>query len=152
MGFILRPVAATLVQGLVRQYENGVNHEGDVEAGDVWLALRQQTAYMPEPQALPWEYVFARNSTHKQHEDSLKLHAEKKALAVLLAYSEAMLNVAIEFNACVDCHSFFKTSSLLSGRGIQLRQPKMVHVFTDGSCSCNDQWRWEARLTPPVHS
>merc|ERR1712224_796344 len=95
---------------------------------------------------LPWAFV--RNSTRKQQEDSLKLHAEKKALAVLLARGEAELNVSIEFNACIDCHAFFKSASLLLGRRIQLRQPKMVHMFIDGCCSCSDEWRWEARLTP----
>ena len=27
-----------------------------------------------------------------------------------------------------------------------LRQPKMVHSFTDGCGPCNDQWRWKVRL------
>eukprot|EP00747_Dinoflagellata_sp_TGD_P130922 gnl/TRDRNA2_/TRDRNA2_174892_c6_seq4.p2 gnl/TRDRNA2_/TRDRNA2_174892_c6~~gnl/TRDRNA2_/TRDRNA2_174892_c6_seq4.p2 ORF type:complete len:142 (+),score=53.41 gnl/TRDRNA2_/TRDRNA2_174892_c6_seq4:633-1058(+) len=24
----------------------------------------------------------------------------------------------------------------------------MVHTFTEGRCSCNDRWRWEAKLRP----
>jgi len=119
---------------------------GDAEGGELWLALRQQTGYIPQLQALPWE--FSQDGTRKQQEESLKLHAEKKVLAVLIAYGEAKLNVAIEFNACMDCHSFFKESSMLLGRRIQLRQPKIAHAFTDGCCSCNDRWRWEVRLTP----
>ena len=72
------------------------------------------------------------------------MHAEKKALACLLAYGDE-LDVSINFNACMDCHEFFKSSSLLFGRTIRLRQPRMFHTFFDGQCSCNDRWRWEAR-------
>merc|ERR1711988_1937601 len=101
---------------------------------------------MPQLQTLP--FAFTQNSTRKQQEDSLKLHAEKKVLAVLLACGEAELHVAVNFNACMDCHEYFKKSSLLLRSRIQLRQPKMVHIFIHGSCSCSDRWRWEARLTP----
>ena len=94
------------------------------------------------------------HSKLEQQERSLQLHAEKKALAGLLACSEVDLNVYIEFNACMDCHAFFKCSSLMLGRMIYLHQPKMVHKFTEGSCSCNDRWRWEARLRwmPPAET
>jgi len=145
---ILTPVATARLQGLEVQYENGIFGDAVAEAGHLWLALRQQTAYMPQLQALPW--AFAENSTRKQQEDSLKLHAEKKALAVLLMCGEVELNLAIEFSACMDCHEFFKKLSLLVHRRIQLHQvePKMVHIFTNGHCSCSDRWRWEARLTP----
>merc|ERR1712118_376438 len=96
--------------------------------------------------ALPW--VFVQNSMQKQQEISLQLHAEKKALAVLLSCGEAELNVAIEFNACMDCHEFSKKSSLLLSTMLHLYQGKMVHSFINGCCSCNDRWRWEARLAP----
>ena len=78
----------------------------------------------------------------------MQLHAEKKALAVLLAHGEAKLSISINFNACIDCHEFFKASSQMLGHRILLHQPKITHTFTDGHCSCNDRWRWEARLTP----
>ena len=35
---------------------------------------------------------------------------------------------------------------------IQLRQPKMVHTFTQGWCSCSDRWRWESRLAAKARS
>lgn len=78
----------------------------------------------------------------------MQVHAEKKALAVVLAHCEAELSVSINFNACMDCHVFFKISSLLLGRRVLLSQPLMIHTFTDGCCSCNDRWSLEARLTP----
>ena len=35
---------------------------------------------------------------------------------------------------------------------IQLRQPRMVHTFTQGWCSCSDRWRWESRLAAKARS
>ena len=87
-------------------------------------------AYKPQLQALPW--VFVQRSTHKQQEGSLQLHAEKKALAALHSRSTAELTVSINFNACMDCHELFKSSSLLLACRIQLRQPRMAHTFTNG--------------------
>merc|ERR1711924_543783 len=136
--FVRITLAKTLVQGSQQQYESGMSDGGDWEGGKLWIAMRQQSAYMPQLHALPW--AFAQKNTCKQQEDSLMLHAEKKALAGLLACSVPELNVAIEFNACIDCHEFFKEVSLLLSDMIQLRQPKMVHTFADGCCSCNDQW------------
>merc|ERR1712139_59673 len=135
----LAPEATVSVQGSEHRYENGVVGEGVTDARTLWLKLRQGTAYTPQLQALPWAFV--QISTLEQQELSLQLHAEKKALAILFAHGEDKLDVSIKFNACMDCHEFFKSSSLLFGRTIRLRQPKMVHTFFDGQCSCKDQWR-----------
>merc|ERR1712050_563915 len=134
------------MHGSERRYENGVTGAGDgvADAQQFWLKLRRAMAYMPQLQALPW--ALAENGTREQQESSLQLHAEKKALVVLLACGEAKANVSINFNACLDCHEFFKFLSWLFACRIQLRQPKMIHNFAEGSCSCNDGWRWEARL------
>ena len=78
---------------------------------------------------------------------SLQHHAEKKALAILLANDAPALDVSINFNACMDCHEFFTVSSQLLSRKILLCQPKMTHMFTDGHCSCNDLWSLQSRLT-----
>ena len=129
----LAPVATAVVQGSLRQYQNGNVGEGVVDARQLWSKLRQRKPYKP------------------QLEESLKLHAEKKALAMLLSNNvEDELSISINFNACMDCHEFFKISSQMLGRRIQLRQPKMTHTFSAGNGSCNDQWSWEARLTPEI--
>merc|ERR1711977_714488 len=93
---------------------------------------------------------FVQRSTREQQERSLQLHAEKKALAGILSQGEAELSVSINFNACMDCHEFFKISSQMLGRWIQLCQPQMTHTFIAGNCSCDDRWSWEARLTPAI--
>lgn len=68
-----------------------------------------------------------------------QLHAEKKALASLLACGDANLNVTIDSNTCMSCHKFFERSSLLLGCRIQLHQSKMTHTFIHGCCSCNGE-------------
>eukprot|EP00747_Dinoflagellata_sp_TGD_P136692 gnl/TRDRNA2_/TRDRNA2_175586_c2_seq11.p1 gnl/TRDRNA2_/TRDRNA2_175586_c2~~gnl/TRDRNA2_/TRDRNA2_175586_c2_seq11.p1 ORF type:complete len:227 (+),score=41.94 gnl/TRDRNA2_/TRDRNA2_175586_c2_seq11:49-729(+) len=82
----LAPEAVTLVRGSERRYENGVGGEGVTDARQLWLKLHQETAYKPQLQALPWAFVQSR--TQAEQEGSLQLHAEKKALAVLLACDE----------------------------------------------------------------
>eukprot|EP00747_Dinoflagellata_sp_TGD_P128750 gnl/TRDRNA2_/TRDRNA2_174592_c9_seq16.p1 gnl/TRDRNA2_/TRDRNA2_174592_c9~~gnl/TRDRNA2_/TRDRNA2_174592_c9_seq16.p1 ORF type:complete len:272 (+),score=53.05 gnl/TRDRNA2_/TRDRNA2_174592_c9_seq16:200-1015(+) len=141
----LAPAATMLVQGSERVYENGVSGEGVDDVEELWKQVRQLTRYTPQVQALPWAFV--RKSTVVQQQNSLQLHAEKKALTVLLACAADELIVSIGFNACTDCHDALKNAALLLGRRIYLRQPKMVHAFADGSCSCNDRWRWEARIS-----
>jgi len=141
----LAPVATVVVQGSLRQYQNGNIGEGVVDARQLWSELRQQKPYKPQLQALPWRFL--QNSTREEQEESLKLHAEKKALAMLRSNGEDELSISINFNACMDCHEFFKISSQMLGRRIQLRQPQMTHTFIAGNCSCNDWWSWEARLT-----
>merc|ERR1712151_450430 len=142
----LVPVATALVQGSEWRCEIGVNGGGVGDARKLWTELRRQTAYAPHSLALPW--IFVQSRTHKEQAGSLQLHPEKKALARLLACGEDDLRVSINFGTCIDCHEFFKSASLLLDRRIQLRQPKLVHTFIAGQCSCKELWRWEKRLTP----
>ena len=109
----LAPMATALMQGSLRHYEYGVGGEGDADARQLWSELFQQMAYKPQLQAVPWGLV--QNSTCEQQEESLKMHAEKKALAVLLSNNGMdELSISINFNACMDCHEFFKVSSQMS--------------------------------------
>merc|ERR1712224_674185 len=80
------PEAKTFVNCLDQQYENGFHGAGVAEAQNIWLELCRRTAYAPHLDALPWAFV--ENSTHQQQEGVLQLHAEKKALAMLLASGE----------------------------------------------------------------
>ena len=133
-----------------KTFRNGADDgEGVDDARTLWREVRRRSTYSPQLQSLPWDFV-QRSNLHQQ-EASLMLHAEKKALAVLLhaekdASPSPLLEIAINFNACIDCHDYFKAASrLLPGRTLRLVQPKMTHSFVDGACSCADMWRWEAR-------
>eukprot|EP00747_Dinoflagellata_sp_TGD_P128752 gnl/TRDRNA2_/TRDRNA2_174592_c9_seq23.p1 gnl/TRDRNA2_/TRDRNA2_174592_c9~~gnl/TRDRNA2_/TRDRNA2_174592_c9_seq23.p1 ORF type:complete len:247 (+),score=42.74 gnl/TRDRNA2_/TRDRNA2_174592_c9_seq23:695-1435(+) len=139
------PAARVLVHGSENQFENGISGTDPADAQKLWSELSLRTVFTPQLQVLPWAFV--QSTSKKQQEASLQLHAEKKALTVLLACAADELIVSIGFNACTDCHDALKNAALLLGRRIYLRQPKMVHAFADGSCSCNDRWRWEARIS-----
>ena len=62
------------------------------------------------------------------------------------------LEIGVNFHMCVDCHAFFKGASQLLGRRIEVREPSVLHRFNEGVCSCNDQWRWEARFVGGLQS
>lgn len=108
--------------------------------------LERDAGYVPRHEALP--PAFVRSSTRGQRERSLQSHAEKQALADLLARDEdgdTPLDLDINFHVCLDCHAYLAAASKLLGRPITVREPKLEHHFDDGECSCNGAWRWEAR-------
>ena len=141
----LAPLAsATLPTGQLVTYQNGgLPAEPAAAARKLCVRAARRSKYTPQLHALP--VAFLRNSTTSQQVNSLRHHAEKKALADLLARGEQRLDIRINFKCCADCHELFKGASLLQGRPILLREPTLVHTFQDGRCSCADRWRWEAR-------
>eukprot|EP00746_Dinoflagellata_sp_MGD_P159200 gnl/MRDRNA2_/MRDRNA2_86648_c1_seq1.p1 gnl/MRDRNA2_/MRDRNA2_86648_c1~~gnl/MRDRNA2_/MRDRNA2_86648_c1_seq1.p1 ORF type:complete len:219 (+),score=40.20 gnl/MRDRNA2_/MRDRNA2_86648_c1_seq1:113-769(+) len=141
----LTPVAKATVQGLVLAYEGGKGGGGVANAEQLCCELRRRTPYALQLQVLPW--VFTQRSTQRQQEKSLQLHPEKKLLATMLARGEVDMCISINFNACMDCHEFFKSCTLLRGQRVQLCQSqRRVHRFTDGCCCCCDSWRCKVRL------
>ncbi|XP_031374850.1 pentatricopeptide repeat-containing protein At5g04780, mitochondrial isoform X1 [Punica granatum] len=75
-------------------------------------------------------------------QELLKHHSEKLALAFGLMCSSpnAPLRIMKNLRICVDCHSFMKLASSITGREIIVRDTNRFHHFTDGSCSCGDFW------------
>ena len=53
----LVPMATALVQGSFEQYQYGVGGEGMKDIQKLLLDLREQMAYKPQVQALPWKSV-----------------------------------------------------------------------------------------------
>ena len=90
--------------------------EGVVDARQLWSKLRQRKPYKP------------------QQEESLKLHAEKKALAMLLSNNgEDKLSITINFNACMAvpessvailAQAFWLKLSCLKLSSFEIRKPK----------------------------
>ena len=60
----LAPAAMALVQGSSQQYQSGDSGEGATDARELCLELRQQMAYKPKLQAVPWGLV--QNGTFEQ--------------------------------------------------------------------------------------
>ena len=158
----LSPVATVRVRGNeLCSLKYGHTGEGVAAARELWSRVRRRTDYTPQLQAVPLGLV--QKSTPQKQERSLQVHAEKKALAVLLLCSSsggdgggrikeatdpaserdaplAPLEVSISCATCADCHAFFASASLLLGRPIRLSQPRMDHMFANGRCSCNGNW------------
>ena len=144
----LAPEAFASVEGSQRRFTNHGPPSKDVAR--LSLELRRRTSYSPQLQALPYDFVKRSNTTRLVR--SLESHAEKKALADLLNSDAKELEISINFRMCVDCHAFMKGASRLLGRAVLVREPKLLHSFADGVCSCNDRWRWEESARGPRSS
>ncbi|XP_027358547.1 pentatricopeptide repeat-containing protein At3g14330 [Abrus precatorius] len=69
-------------------------------------------------------------------------HSERLAAVYALIHTAAGLPVRITKNLriCVDCHSWMKAVSKVTGRPIVLRDTNRFHHFENGTCSCKDYW------------
>ena len=133
----LRPAAT--VRGRMVPFENGRAPSKELDALFELLGDK----YEPHLRALP--YAFEGDAAAGAR--SLKYHAEKKALAHLLADGAAELRVDVNFKMCADCHGFFKAASTVVDRPIHVSEGgRPAHTFRRGQCSCGDAWRWEERL------
>ena len=114
-------------------FENGRAPSKELDALCELLGDR----YEPHLRALP--YAFAGDAAAGAR--SLKYHAEKKALAHLLADDAAELRVDVNFKMCADCHGFFKAASAVVDRPIHVSEGgRPAHTFRHGQCSCGDAW------------
>ena len=142
----------------VRQsYVDGPNIKTPPTLGDlVDTLLRSRVPggrYEPQLRALPYnvQHALVDRGEAEMHR-SLALHAEKKALAVLLLEhldrpGSVDLNVDVNFKMCVDCHAFFKAASVhFNLRLTATERGRPSHDFSRGSCSCNDRWRWDGMV------
>ncbi|CAL0311842.1 unnamed protein product [Lupinus luteus] len=74
---------------------------------------------------------------------SLYYHSEKLAIAFALWKTRGRttsIRIFKNLRVCVDCHSWIKFVSLLTGRDIIARDAKRFHHFKGGHCSCKDYW------------
>ena len=116
----------------------------DTVVRNLFTEVSSNSPYEVQFDALP--IGFLEKSTKRQQKNSLQRHVEKRALAEMLSRGCESLEIDVNIHMCVDCHAFFKGASQSLGRRIEVREPSMLHRFNDGACSCNDQWRWEARF------
>ena len=132
----IAPEATATVNGEERTYT--LSDDGMVESRQLFARTLRRTAYAPLLRSVPF------GVRPEKRELSLQRHVEKKALADLLANDGGgaegqpmgELHISVSLAACDDCHEYFKAVSLMSGRTICLREPRMVHTFSDGQCSC----------------
>ncbi|KAI5679443.1 hypothetical protein M9H77_10393 [Catharanthus roseus] len=77
-----------------------------------------------------------------QRKEQLLDHSERLAIAfgLIATPNDATILVFKNLRACKDCHEFAKHASLVTGRGITVRDANRFHHFRDGKCSCGDYW------------
>ncbi|XP_031103349.1 pentatricopeptide repeat-containing protein At5g03800 [Ipomoea triloba] len=77
-----------------------------------------------------------------QKKDFLFHHSAKLALTFGLLMTKPGKPVRIMKNIllCGDCHTFFKSASIVTKREIHVRDTSGFHCFLNGKCSCNDRW------------
>ncbi|KAL5230342.1 hypothetical protein ABZP36_029118 [Zizania latifolia] len=78
----------------------------------------------------------------EEKEEVVGVHCEKLAIAFGLTNSPHFKNIRIIKNArmCNHCHTFAKLVSKKYERHILIKDPKCLHKFEDGKCSCEDYW------------
>ncbi|KAG8087176.1 hypothetical protein GUJ93_ZPchr0010g9597 [Zizania palustris] len=78
----------------------------------------------------------------EEKEEVVGVHCEKLAIAFGLTNSPHFKNIRIIKNErmCNHCHTFAKLVSKKYERRILIKDPKCLHKFEDGKCSCEDYW------------
>jgi pentatricopeptide repeat protein len=143
-----RAVASAVIDGRLSEFSNDMSDsQRDAALLEFCTDVSLSSPYEVQFSALP--IGFLESSTKAQQKKSLRHHAEKKALAEILRRGCDSLEIGVNFHMCIDCHEFFKGASQSLGRRIEVREPSVLHRFSEGACSCNDQWRWEARFVVP---
>ena len=69
-------------------------------------------------------------------------HSERLATVFSLIHSSTGVPIRITKNlrVCVDCHTWMKIVSSVTGRVIVLRDTNRFHHFRGGACACKDYW------------
>jgi len=91
-------------------------------------------------------YALPRRVLERADEDTmmelLTYHAEKKALAVELALGKQKPFIVLNTKMCGDCHNYFLAVSREFSIPIKCRDgSNVLHIFEDGECVCNGNWR-----------
>uniref|UniRef100_A0A0D9X7B4 DYW domain-containing protein n=1 Tax=Leersia perrieri TaxID=77586 RepID=A0A0D9X7B4_9ORYZ len=78
----------------------------------------------------------------EEKEEIVGVHCEKLAIAFGISNSSHFKKIRIIKTArmCNHCHSFAKLVSKKYERHILIKDPKCLHKFEDGKCSCEDYW------------
>uniref|UniRef100_A0ACD6A095 Uncharacterized protein n=1 Tax=Avena sativa TaxID=4498 RepID=A0ACD6A095_AVESA len=78
----------------------------------------------------------------EEMEEVVGFHCEKLAIALAISDSPHFRSIRIIKTArmCNHCHTFAKLVSEKHGRQILIKDPRCLHKFENGNCSCDDYW------------
>ncbi|XP_008797359.2 pentatricopeptide repeat-containing protein At1g19720 [Phoenix dactylifera] len=78
----------------------------------------------------------------EEEEETDGIHSEKLAIAFAISNSPTVRSIRIikSVRMCTNCHNACKFISKVYRREILIKDPKCLHHFKDGKCSCRDFW------------
>jgi pentatricopeptide repeat protein len=78
----------------------------------------------------------------EETEEVAGFHCEKLAIALAISDSPHFRSIRIIKSArmCNNCHTFAKLVSEKYGHQILIKDPRCLHKFENGNCSCKDYW------------
>ncbi|RVW53191.1 Pentatricopeptide repeat-containing protein [Vitis vinifera] len=123
----------TFVAGGSNEFRNSVEYK------KVWKRLMEA---MEEVGYVPDTGVVLHDVSEEMRAMWVCGHSERLATMFALINTASGMPIRITKNlrVCVDCHSWVKTLSKVTGRVIVLRDTNRFHHFKDGVCSCKDYW------------
>lgn len=123
----------TFVAGGSNEFRNSIEYK------KVWERL---TEAMEEVGYVPHTGVVLHDVNEETKAMWVCGHSERLATMFALINTAPGMPVRITKNlrVCVDCHSWVKIVSKVTGRVIVLRDTNRFHHFNGGVCSCKDYW------------
>ncbi|KAI4319008.1 hypothetical protein MLD38_032658 [Melastoma candidum] len=109
----------------------------DIYSGlDILILECLKTGYDPDT-----SFVLHEVEEH-QKKEFLFYHSAKLAAAFGLLMTKPGKPIRITKNIllCGDCHQFLKHATRVTNREFSVRDTSGIHRFSNGRCSCNDQW------------
>ena len=126
------------VKSKIHTFVAGGSNEfcNSAEYKKVWKRLMEEAGYIPDTGVV----------LHDVNEETRAMwvcgHSERIATMFALINTGSGMPIRITKNlrVCLDCHSWVKIVSKVTGRVIVLRDTNRFHHFKDGMCSCKDYW------------
>ncbi|XP_047947424.1 pentatricopeptide repeat-containing protein At4g30700 [Salvia hispanica] len=113
------------------------------QSGEIYAALEQVMGKMKDEGYVAETVMALHDVEEEEKEMMVKVHSEKLAIAFGLMMCEDgddEIRIIKNLRVCLDCHTFTKYVSKISGRKITVRDANRFHHFQHGECSCRDYW------------
>ncbi|KAK2965378.1 hypothetical protein RJ640_024120 [Escallonia rubra] len=140
-GFQKRPVRSWIIhQNKIHSFyarDKSHSRSKDIYSGLQILVLECiRAGYVPDT-----SFVLHEVEEHQKTE-FLFYHSAKLAVTygLLMTRPGKPVRVVKNIVLCGDCHTFFKYVSVVTKREIHVRDTSGFHCFSNGRCSCKDQW------------
>ncbi|CAK8543979.1 unnamed protein product [Lathyrus sativus] len=87
---------------------------------------------------------FVLHQVEEEHQKKTFIFSHSSKLTatygILMTKPREPIRIVKNILLCGDCHTFMKYVSIITKRDIFLRDSSGFHCFSNGQCSCKDQW------------